>query len=220
MAGSMAQQITDAVHGLVERKGASTPTVRRADWQTAVVTAVNVVAGTVDIGDVRARRLDTYQNPTVGDLIMVTQSGNGNWLAIGRTSTGVDTAWTQPSLATGFTHDGNSNGNVQYRVVTVAGTRFMQWRGGLGITYSGNSIQNSGDCLASALAASLRPPSVRSLTAACSASNSSSLSLKVDARTDGQIRVVGTTTSTSDTHTTPIIRPPWVSLNGLQYSLD
>lgn len=220
MNGPMASQFASAVAGLVERKGSSTPTVRRADWQTAVVTAVNVVAGTVDIGDVRARRLDTYQNPTVGDLIMVTQSGNGNWLAIGRTSTGVDTAWTQPTLATGFAHDGNSNGNVQYRVVIIGGTRMMQWRGGVGITYSGNSIQNSGDILNAALGVSLRPASLRTLPVACSASNSSALALKADARTDGQLRIVGTTTSTSDTHTTPIIRPPWVSLNGVQYSLD
>jgi hypothetical protein len=31
--------------------------------------------------------------------------------------------------------------------------------------------------------------------------------------------VVGTTTATSDTYSTPVIRPPWVSLNGLRYAL-
>jgi hypothetical protein len=131
----------------------------------------------------------------------------------------VATAWTTPSLATGFTHDGNSNGNVQYRLVTIDGTQYVEWRGGLGITYASNSIQNSGNFLNTPLAAAFRPPSLRSLTAACSATASSSLSLKVDFRTDGTAAVVGTTTATSDTYSTPVIRPPWVSLNGLRYAL-
>jgi hypothetical protein len=132
----------------------------------------------------------------------------------------VTTGWTQPTLATGFAHDGNTNGNVQYRKVTIEGTQYMEWRGGLGITYSGNSIQNSGNFLLTALGASFRPPSLRSMTAACSATASSSLSLKIDFRTDGTAAVVGTTTAASDTYSTPIIRPPWVSLNGIRYAVS
>lgn len=220
MNGPMAAQLAAAIEGLVQRKGSSTPSVRGADWRLGVVTAVGVTAGTVDVGDIRARRLETYQNPQVGDLIRIDQSGNGNWLAVGRATSVSDPGWTQPTLATGFSHNGNSNGNVQYRVVSIAGTRFMQWRGGVGITYASNSIQNSGDILASPLSASLRPAILRTVPVACSASTSSQLALKADARTDGQLRIVGTTTSTSDTYTTPIIRPPWVSLNGVQYPLD
>ncbi|MGW6741625.1 hypothetical protein ACWGDX_13015 [Streptomyces sp. NPDC055025] len=63
--------------------GASDPQVRGADWQTAVVTAVGV-DGTVSIGSIRARRLDTYQGAQVGDMIAITQSGAGNWVALGR----------------------------------------------------------------------------------------------------------------------------------------
>lgn len=83
MAGGIAQQLASEMANLAVRKGSQTPAVRGADWQTAVVTAVNA-DGTVDIGDVRARRLDTYLGATVGDQIMVTQNGAGNWLAIGR----------------------------------------------------------------------------------------------------------------------------------------
>lgn len=86
---AMAAALADAVGGLVERRAASTPAVRGSDWQTAVVTAVNS-DGTVDIGTVRARRLAAYQNPTVGDLIAVTQSGAGNWIALGRTASSDD----------------------------------------------------------------------------------------------------------------------------------
>lgn len=132
----------------------------------------------------------------------------------------ITTAWTQPTLATGFTHDGNSNGNVQYRKITIQGTDYMEWRGGLGITYASNAIQNSGNFLASALGVSFRPPSTRSMTGACSAASSSSLSLKIDFRTDGTTSIVGTTTSTSDTYSNPIIRPPWVSLNGIRYAVS
>ncbi|MFJ5973506.1 hypothetical protein [Streptomyces sp. NPDC093060] len=132
----------------------------------------------------------------------------------------LNTSWTQPTLATGFTHDGNTNGNVQYRLVTIQGTNFVEWRGGLGITYASNAIQNSGNFLSSALGVSFRPPSTRSMTGACSASSSSSLSLKIDFKPDGTTSIVGTTTSTSDTYANPIIRPPWVSLNGIRYAVS
>jgi len=201
------------------RTGERAPSVRGSDWRLATVTAV-ATDGTVTADDIKARRMEGYQTATVGDVVVLSRSSSGNWLAEGRLSTGADTAWVKPTLATGFAHDGNSNGDVRYRVVVIFGTVYLQWRGGITITYASNSIQNSGDILATPLAAALRPTGTRSMAAACSAAGSSSLSLKVDARTDGQIRIVGTTTSTSDTYSTPIIRPGWVSLTGLQYTLD
>lgn len=132
----------------------------------------------------------------------------------------VSTGWTQPTLATGYAHDGNSNGNVQYRLVTSSGGQFVEWRGGLGITYSSNALQNSGNFLNAAVAASYRPPSLRSVTVACSASSSSSLSVKIDFKTDGTTQIVGPTTASSDTYATPVIRPPWLSLNGVRYSVS
>lgn len=128
--------------------------------------------------------------------------------------------WTTPTLATGYAHDGNGNGNVQYRKVTILGTDYMEWRGGLGITYSGNALQNGGNFLSAVLGATLRPPSTRTLTGACSASSSSSLSLKIDFKNDGTTNIVGTTTASSDTYATPIIRPPWVSFNGFRYAIS
>ncbi len=217
---SIHRDLAAALKSQAKRAGEQAPSVRGADWRLATVTAVNT-DGTVTVDSAMSvRRMDTYQAPTVGDVVVISQSSSGNWRAEGRLSTGADTGWTTATLATGFAHDGNSNGNVQYRAAFVGGVRMMQWRGGVGITYSGNSIQNGGLILTGALGASLRPPSRRSLTAACSAATSSSLSLKVDFQTDGTVQIVGTTTNTSDTYSTPIIRPPWVSLNGLQYNLD
>jgi len=65
--------------------GKDDPAVRGADWQTGVVTAVNA-DGTVNVGTIRARRLESYLVPTVGDQIIISRSGAGNWIAIGRTA--------------------------------------------------------------------------------------------------------------------------------------
>lgn len=212
------RDLAAALRQSAQRTGETTPSVRGADWRTAEVTAVGT--GTITADGITARCLETYTMPLVGDIAVISQSGNGNWIAVGRLANSSTTPWTTAVLATGFTHDGNLNGNVQYRSIVVGGTRYMEWRGGLGITYASNQIQNGGDCLASPLPVSLRPASLRSLVGPCSASSSSALCLKIDARTEGLLRIVGTTTSTTDTYANPIIRPPWVSLNGLRYSLD
>jgi hypothetical protein len=201
------------------RTGEKSPKVRGSDWRLATVTAVNA-GGTVDADGITARCMETYQLAAVGDVVVLSQSSSGNWIAHGRLSAGSDTGWVKPSLVSGFAHDGNGNGDVQYRVAVIGGTRMMQWRGGVGITYTSNTIPNSGNILSAPLGASLRPSARRSTTAACSAFTSSALSLKVDFQTDGTVQIVGTTTNTSDTYSTPIIRPPWVSLNNIQYSLD
>lgn len=119
--------------------------------------------------------------------------------------------WTTPALRSGFTGNGNSNGTVQYRMVTIAGGKFVQWRGGLNLTYSGSSIAGGGDFLNAALPTSARPLSLRSVTAACSAVSSTGLSLKVDFLADGTTQIVGTGTGNT---------PPWLSLNGVMYSID
>lgn len=66
--------------------GRDDPEVRRADVQSGIVTAVGATAGTVDVGSIRARRLESYQQPTVGDQILLVQSGTGSWWAAGRTA--------------------------------------------------------------------------------------------------------------------------------------
>jgi hypothetical protein len=208
-----------ALEQKARRTGEQATTVRGSDWRQATVTAVGT-DGTVTADGIKVRRMETYQLPVVGDVIVISRSSSGSWVAHGRLSAGADSSWVKPSLVSGFAHDGNSNGDVMYRVVVIAGTRMMQWRGGIGITYTSNTIPNSGNILTTPLGASLRPPSRRSVTVACSAFTSSSLSLKVDFQTDGTVQIVGTTTNGTDTYSTPVIRPPWVSLNNIQYSLD
>ncbi|MDT0477406.1 hypothetical protein RM863_35320 [Streptomyces sp. DSM 41014] len=155
-----------------------------------------------------------YDNGT--DLLRYNGSGWDTYQKV------INTPWITPTLATGYAHDGNSNGQVQYRAVTIEGTRYMEWRGGLGITYSSNALQNSGNFLAAAstLAAAYRPPSRRTVPVACSAATSSQLNLKVDFQTDGTVQIVGPTTASSDSYATPVIRPPWLSLNNVRYAVS
>lgn len=144
-----------------------------------------------------------YDNGT--DLLRYNGSG---WETYQKVQT---VGWTTPTLRSGYTGNGNSNGTVQYRVVTISGGKFVQWRGGLNLTYSGSSIAGGGDFLSSALPSSARPLSLRSVTAACSAVSSTGLSLKVDFLTDGTTQIVGTGTGNT---------PPWLSLNNVSYSID
>jgi len=80
----VAQSITAASR----QAGRDDPDVRRAEVQSGIVTAVNTTAGTVDVGSVRARRLESYRQPTVGDQVLLVQSGTGTWWATGRVSSG------------------------------------------------------------------------------------------------------------------------------------
>lgn len=76
------RDLVAALKSQSQRAGEQAPSVRGADWRTATVTAIG--AGTVTADGVVCRRLESYPNPVVGDVIVITQSGNGNWLAAGR----------------------------------------------------------------------------------------------------------------------------------------
>lgn len=76
------------------RAGERTPSVRGSDWRLATVTAVNG-DGTVDADGIPAiRRLETYRNPAVGDLIVIEQASTGSWITPGRTAAVTDTQFT------------------------------------------------------------------------------------------------------------------------------
>lgn len=83
------------------RAGESSQSVRGSDWRTATVTLVNT-DGTVTVAGIPAVRcLDTYQGPAVGDLIVISQSSIGNWLAHGRLA-GATRTWTTLPLSSGW----------------------------------------------------------------------------------------------------------------------
>jgi hypothetical protein len=70
------------------------PKARGADWRRATVATVGT-DGTITTADgIICRRMETYAHPLVGDLCVISQSGNGNWLTAGRLVGATDTEWT------------------------------------------------------------------------------------------------------------------------------
>ncbi|MEL7994319.1 hypothetical protein AAG656_28870 [Streptomyces albidoflavus] len=82
---STSQDLAAALQRQAVRKVAAAPAARGADWRMATVTAVDP-AGTVTADGIVCRRLETYTAPAVGDLIIISQSGAGSWIALGRTA--------------------------------------------------------------------------------------------------------------------------------------
>lgn len=147
---------------------------------------------------------DLAVNGTVAATGDVTFTGD---LTAGNLSVVLD--WTTPAIATGYTANGNNQGTPQYRVINMFGTNMVQWRGGLAVTYSGDSPANSGMPFTDDIDTLATPTTTRTVPCACSASSSTSLSLKVDFTTDSTVIIVN---QTGDD-------PPWVSLNGIMYSV-
>jgi hypothetical protein len=117
--------------------------------------------------------------------------------------------WTTPALASGYSNSGNSNGNAAYRLVNLFGDMTVMWRGGINVPYSGGSPTHGGNFLSAAIPSPSRPATKRTVTAACSAVASDSLSVKIDFNSDGTVQIV----------TQGGVQPPWVSLNNIMYSL-
>lgn len=150
--------------------------------------------------------------PTVGSTVWLAFSGGDITKPMYFANTVWNTSflvqdWTNFSLVSGFTANGNSNGTPQFQVVSDYGSLKVNLQGGINITYPSSTIANGGTW--TTVPAIARPSTLRTNTAACSASGSTTLSLKIDFTTGGASTIVGTNTTT--------IQPPWVSLNGLSY---
>jgi hypothetical protein len=84
---SVNRDLAAALKDQAKRAGEESPSVRGSDWRLATVTAVNA-GGTVAAGGISTiRRLKSYTTPAVGDVIVISQSGNGNWIALGPLAT-------------------------------------------------------------------------------------------------------------------------------------
>lgn len=84
---SVHRDLAWALKQQAQRAGEQAPAVRGADWRLATVTAVNT-GGTVDADGIPAiRRLKSYTTPAVGDVIVISQSSSGNWIALGPLAT-------------------------------------------------------------------------------------------------------------------------------------
>lgn len=84
---SVNRELGAALKRAAQRTGEQTPAVRGSDWRLATVTAVNG-DGTVEVdGAMDIRRLVSYTTPAEDDVIVISQSSSGNWIAIGPLAT-------------------------------------------------------------------------------------------------------------------------------------
>lgn len=197
---SLRVDLADAITGAARHQGEATSRVRGADWQVAVVTAVDTTTGTVDCGTIRARRLDCYSQPAVGDRIVLTNSGSGNWVAVGRTSTDAGT-WTTLTLASGFEWAGHG-----FTPSYLTEGPWVTWRGR--IKASSGTIPNN--TTIATIPSAVRPAGGNTLGwASPRNSNVFPAVVRVEITTSGVLR------------TYEIDNPPtWISLDGVRYPID
>jgi hypothetical protein len=112
-------ELMDALRQEAVAAGTAAPAVRGGDWRLATVSTV-AADGTITTSDgVIARRLDTYRMPQAGDVIQLTQSSNGNWLAVGRTVPTAGDAWQPITLVGTWAANGGGNDPAPaYRVTS------------------------------------------------------------------------------------------------------
>ncbi|MFD5308176.1 hypothetical protein [Streptomyces ardesiacus] len=129
------------------------------------------------------------------------------------TVTAGTSAWkTITPAADIYTHNGNSQGTFQYRLVNLFGELGLMFRGGLNVSYpTPNGVLPGGGRLNQAvLPVEARPASLRTVVVPCSDVNSTRITLKLDITKDGILNLVGTDSNS---------KPPWVGFNGVFTSL-
>lgn len=152
-------RLADAIGGVAAQVGANDPQVRGSDWQTALVTVVGT-DGTVTAAGIIARRSRHYADAAIGDLIVLTNSGSGNWVALCKLapSDGSD-AWLAPSLTAPWINYVGAGG--------YTGARYRRYADGdvalEGVIFS-NGTSVSGTTSVFTLPAGFRPPTIEVFT--------------------------------------------------------
>jgi hypothetical protein len=127
------------------------------------------------------------------------------------TITAGTSAWTTLTLyGVDYEHNGNSQGNFQYRLINLFGEMGLMFRGGVSVTYRSPNANPVGRLNAFALPVPARPSTLRTLVVPCSDVNSSRITLKLDVGSDGILTLFGFQTG---------VQPPWVGFNGVFCSL-
>jgi hypothetical protein len=154
------------------------------------------------------RRMDTYQAPTVGDVIVISQSSSGNWITFGRTASAADPvgAWTAIPLASGFTSTHTVFGPAQYRIVTAYGSTRVELRGSVDCASSVTTQTN----FSTELPTAARPTVTRTWVGRRNYSVDTKGIIPMEISTGGVMNVFG---SASPSQT------DWFALDGCHYYL-
>lgn len=137
---------------------------------TVVVPSVNVVQGV---------------SPNVGDVVNVLKQGP-TMAVVSQIGTQTDGGFITATLSTGFTHNGDSQGSLQYRIVNDNGATKMQWQGAVARSANITVIAST------ALLAPYRPTVKRKLLAARGFGGGDT-SCQVIFNTDGSVVLEGAT---------------------------
>lgn len=201
MTNSADSSFVDAVLDEATRKAAGTPGVRGANFRYVTVTGINT-DGTVSIGDIRARRHQNYTEPLTGDQIVIMQSGNRNWIALGRLAAGDDSGgWTNLTLASTYNNPGHG-----YTASWMREGKRIWLRGHIGRT--SGTIANAATI--ATIPAAIRPAGGTHWSwAAARDSNVYPAVIRLEITDLGALRTYQTTTL-----------PDWVSLDGCTYTTD
>jgi len=83
---SVNRDLAAALKRTAQRTGENAASVRGSRLMLAAITAIPG-AGLVEVdGDMQVRRLTAY-TPTVGDLVLLADHGDGNWTVLGKLAT-------------------------------------------------------------------------------------------------------------------------------------
>ncbi|WP_075737549.1 hypothetical protein [Streptomyces acidiscabies] len=93
--------LADALQRQAVDAGADAPSVRGANWQLAVVSSVATDGTLTAAGISGIRRVTRFIDPVVGDVVVISQSASGNWIAFDRLASSIG-EWTTLPLASGF----------------------------------------------------------------------------------------------------------------------
>lgn len=197
LAATMKKMATDAASGgFVIRKG---EVAAVNDTTSPPTVAINISGDTETLIN-NVRILNGY-TPQLGQTCLVCKQGADIFLlgAIASasalsngTSTTADDGWIQATLSNG-SHNGNSNGNVEYRRILDHGSWKMQWRGGWSPSGTTQMIST-----ADGLDDDFRPKVKRSLIGAREI-QTGSVSVGWDFNTDGSVIMIGPTAAPSGT---------------------
>jgi len=123
-----------------------------------------------------------------GDVVNVTMQGS-NVQITGRVAAGAgdNGGWITPTLSSGFSQNGDSQGNVQYRLIQDNGSAKMQWRGCA-------AVSNSNTTVVSGLSSTYRPSSQRKLIVPRGMGNGNAvLDIQLTFTTSGTVVLAGNT---------------------------
>lgn len=181
------------------RAGEQAPSVRGADWRTATVTAVG--AGTITADGIVARCMERYALPAIGDVAVIFQSSNGNWIALGRLASTAST-WTNLTLASGYINPGHG-----YTASWMRDGSRIHLRGRIGLT-GGGGIPNA--TTIATIPTGIRPAG--GVAAGWATARDNGLYPSVT-------RVEITDTGVLRTYDSSTPLPTWIALDGITYTI-